>query len=420
MLKTAILASGRGSNLRALLEAQAQGRLPNVHFVCAVSNKPGAPALDHAREFGVPAEAVDHRQYSSREEHERAIVQRLRAHDTEFVVLAGYMRILTSYLLSEFRNRIMNIHPSLLPAFAGVRGQKQALDYGARYAGLTVHFVDETTDGGPVILQRAVPILQTDTEDSLSARILRQEHIALPLALDLASRGRLIADGRRVIIRKGESGYPELEKDLHAVEPLLVATGNQHKMQEIGQILSGIPLRLIGTNSFPETEEPVEDGSTFLDNARIKARYWSGQTGLWALADDSGLEVAALDGRPGVHSSRYAPTTIQRNARLLAELGDTPPEKRRARFICTAVLYGPGGEEYAETGTLEGQIAFESKGEHGFGYDPVFIPDGHEGRHLAELDEAAKNKISHRARALAKLADTIHSLFTDSITREET
>ena len=413
-LKTAVLVSGRGSNLRALLDARAAGRLPEVDFVAVVSNNPKAPALDIAREHGIEAIGISHRQFDDRAAHERAVVEKLKERGAEFVVLAGYMRVLTPEFLHAFPNRVINIHPSLLPAFPGVNGQGQAVEYGVRIAGLTVHFVDEHTDHGPIILQRSVPVLQTDNDARLSARILEEEHRALPLALDLFSRGRLLIDGRKVVILKGETSFPELEESLHAVDPLLIATGNDHKLGEIAAIIHDVPVRLIGTRSFPEGEEPEENGTTYEENARIKATEWQRRTGLWTLADDSGLEVDALDGRPGIHSSRYAPTSKERIKRLLKELEGVPEEKRSARFVCTMVLLGPNGEEYVETGICPGHIGKEPRGEGGFGYDPVFVPEGFHGQHLAELNAKTKNGISHRARALEQIKGILNQIFGES------
>jgi XTP/dITP diphosphohydrolase len=174
-------------------------------------------------------------------------------------------------------------------------------------------------------------------------------------------------------------------------------------MEEVAAILANAPVVLAPAPRLAGVADPEETAPDYLGNARIKAAFWAERTGRWALADDSGLEVDALDGRPGVHSSRYAPTTPERNARLLAELDGVPAERRRARFVCTVVLRSPDGEEYHATGQCEGAIGTAPRGEGGFGYDPLFIPDGFDGRHLAELPAEVKNRISHRARALQAL-----------------
>lgn len=412
-LPIAVFVSGRGSNLQSLLKMKREGLLPHAEIRAVVSNNPGAPALELARAEGVAAIAVDHRSFrGDREGHEREILAQLAPHGIAFVILAGYMRLLTPVLLEAFKGRMINIHPSLLPAFPGIGAQGQALDYGVRVAGCTVHFVNEEMDGGPVIVQRPVPVLPGDTEEALAARILKQEHLALPLAVDLATRGRLRLRGRRVILLAGDGSFPELEKGLPAHQPILAATGNAHKVEEMGAILADTPVWLLGGREFAPATEPEEDAPDYLGNARIKAKAWLEHAGTWCLADDSGLEVDALDGRPGVHSSRYAPTSPERNRKLLGELEGVAEEKRTARFVCTVVLAGPAGQVLHATGTCEGRIAFEARGGQGFGYDPVFIPDGFEGRHLAELSAEEKNAISHRGRALEALKPRLRKLFS--------
>lgn len=176
IIRVGVLASGRGSNFEALLRKEREGYFERVRFTCLVSNVPSARALDVAREAGIPAEAIVPRSYASKDDYERAIIEVLERHGCSFLVLAGYMRIVGPVLLSRFPERIVNIHPALLPSFPGLHSQQQALDYGVRISGCTVHFVDAGTDTGPIIGQRAVPVLPEDTEDALSARILEQEH----------------------------------------------------------------------------------------------------------------------------------------------------------------------------------------------------------------------------------------------------
>lgn len=184
---------------------------------------------------------------------------------------------------------------------------------------------------------------------------------------------------------------------------VLLATSNPHKIEELRALLASSGWRLRRTDEFPARTEPEESGTTYEDNALLKARFWSRATGLPALADDSGLEVDALDGRPGVHSARYAPTSPERIARLLEELGQTPPERRAARFVCAVALARPDNSVVLCRGVCPGRIAFSPAGEHGFGYDPIFLVDGCDGRAMAQLTAAEKNTLSHRARAITAL-----------------
>ncbi|MCC5876791.1 MAG: phosphoribosylglycinamide formyltransferase [Candidatus Sumerlaeia bacterium] len=411
-LKVAVFVSGRGSNLAALLDARDQGKLPYANLCVVVSNQPDAPALEIARRHGIETIAVDHRPFGrDRAAHEAAILDMLAPHGIDLVVLAGYMRILTPTLLRAFAGRMINIHPSLLPAFPGVDAQGQAHRYGVKVSGCTVHFVNEETDGGPVILQRAVPIPSGANRDLVAGKILAEEHKALPLTVDLFTRGRIRAANRHVAILHGDGSFPELEESLPLHQPVIAATGNEHKVWEMGAILADTPVWLLQGSEVCDLTEPEENAPDYLGNARIKAHAWYRGTRTWCLADDSGLEVDALDGRPGVHSSRYASTNEKRLERLLTELDGVPMEKRTARFACTVVLAGPDGAEYHSTGTCEGRIATEVRGEGGFGYDPLFIPDGFGGRHLAELSAEEKNAISHRGRALQGLKGVLRELF---------
>jgi phosphoribosylglycinamide formyltransferase-1 len=183
VLDLGVLVSGSGTNLQAILDAVAEGRLDaRVHVV--VSNKPGVPALDRAQRAGVPAVVVPHRDFSSREEFDRKLVEVLRAAGVKLVVLAGFMRVLTPVFLQAFAGRVINIHPSLLPAFPGVGAQGQALAHGVKVTGCTVHYVDAGVDTGPIIAQRAVPVLDGDTVESLTARLLEQEHALMVEALN--------------------------------------------------------------------------------------------------------------------------------------------------------------------------------------------------------------------------------------------
>ncbi|MFA6955443.1 MAG: phosphoribosylglycinamide formyltransferase [Thermoanaerobaculia bacterium] len=197
MKRLAVLLSGRGSNFLAIHEACGAKEIP-AEVVCVVSNKPDARGIEKARESGVPAFAFDHKKYANRAAHEADVISTLEQHQPDFVILAGYMRLLSPEFVARFRHRITNIHPSLLPSFPGVDAQKQAVDYGVKVAGCTVHLVDESLDGGPILVQRAVPVLDGDTPDELAARILGQEHGAYVEALRKLCGGYRV-EGRRVI-----------------------------------------------------------------------------------------------------------------------------------------------------------------------------------------------------------------------------
>ncbi len=208
MIRVGVLASGGGTNLQAILDACAARRIA-AEVAVVVSNVPGAGALDRARRAGVPAELVASRGAPDREGYDLRLVDALRAHRVELVCLAGYMRLVTPAFLRAFGPtpetrgcpRVMNVHPGLLPSFAGLHAQRQCLEYGARFAGCTVHFVDEGTDTGPVIVQAIVPVLPGDTEETLGARILAQEHVIYPQAIHWFAEGRLAVEGRRVAVR---------------------------------------------------------------------------------------------------------------------------------------------------------------------------------------------------------------------------
>lgn len=194
-----ILISGRGSNMLSLIEGMREGRIAAEPAV-VISNRPDAEGLKTADSFGIPTAVVDHKQVKPRAEHERQVVALLEQHKVDLVCLAGYMRLLTPFLVSRFQGRMFNIHPSLLPAFPGLDAQKQALDYGAKVAGCTVHVVNEGCDQGPIVLQATVPVREGDTEQSLSRRILREEHRIYPEAVSLYFDRRLQIDDRRVKI----------------------------------------------------------------------------------------------------------------------------------------------------------------------------------------------------------------------------
>ena len=187
-LKLGVLVSGRGSNLQAILDAIESGSL-DAKVELVISNKAGAPALERARAAGAEACVISHKDFDSREGFDAALAERLQAQGVEWVVLAGFMRVLTSVFIQRMQGRIINIHPALLPSFPGVNAQRQALEYGVKVTGCTVHLIDEGVDTGPILAQRVVEIREDDDEDSLSARILVQEHDLMVTAL------RGIADG---------------------------------------------------------------------------------------------------------------------------------------------------------------------------------------------------------------------------------
>ena len=177
--RVGILISGRGSNMVALADAGREGRIPNAEIAIVISDQPNAAALDKAKERGIETLVIE-RRGRQREAHDREIVAALKARHVDLVFLAGYMRVLSREFIKAYRGCILNIHPSLLPAFPGLDAQRQALEHGVKVTGCTVHFVDETVDGGPVIAQRAVPVCDDDTVESLSARILTEEHKLYP------------------------------------------------------------------------------------------------------------------------------------------------------------------------------------------------------------------------------------------------
>jgi phosphoribosylglycinamide formyltransferase-1 len=185
--RIAILISGRGSNMVALAEAVREGRVPNAEISVVISDQPNAQGLTHARELGIDTLVIE-RHGRQRAEHDREVVAALRARNIDLICLAGYMRVLSAEFIEAYRGRILNIHPSLLPAFPGLDAQRQALANGVETSGCTVHLVDETLDGGPIIAQRVVPVHPDDTVESLSARILEEEHQLYPEAVALVLR----------------------------------------------------------------------------------------------------------------------------------------------------------------------------------------------------------------------------------------
>jgi phosphoribosylglycinamide formyltransferase-1 len=206
----AVLVSGSGSNLQAIIDASERGEI-HCRVGIVVSNKADAYGLVRARKHDIPTEVVDHRAFGSREAFDARLVEVIRSSGAELVCLAGFMRVVTPVFLRAFPHRILNIHPALLPSFPGTHGPRQALQYGVRFSGCTVHFLDEGVDTGPVIVQAVVPVYEDDTEDTLAARILKEEHRIYPMAIRLFFEGRLSLSGRRVL-STGTGKIPEFSR----------------------------------------------------------------------------------------------------------------------------------------------------------------------------------------------------------------
>ena len=204
MLRLGVLVSGRGSNLQAIMNEIEAGTV-KAEIVVVISNKQGVPALERAERHGLTTVFLDPKSVADtpnpRQAYDQKLLETLQHHQVQLVVLAGYMKIVTSVLIDSYESRIMNIHPALLPSFPGLDAQRQALDHGVKVSGCTVHFVTEGMDTGPIILQRAVPVEEGDTADTLSERILKEEHGLLPRAIQLFAEGRLTVEGRAVHIR---------------------------------------------------------------------------------------------------------------------------------------------------------------------------------------------------------------------------
>lgn len=198
MKRIGILLSGRGSNFEALADSVAAGRIPDAEIVLVVSNREGAAGVEKARARGIETQVIPSKGLQ-REEHDRLVVAALQEKGVDLVCLAGYMRLLSPLFIRAFPNRILNIHPSLLPAFPGLEAQKQALEHGVKFSGCTVHFVDENLDAGPIIAQAVVPVEDNDTVESLSARILAEEHRIYTEAVRLVLSGKFRIEGRRVL-----------------------------------------------------------------------------------------------------------------------------------------------------------------------------------------------------------------------------
>lgn len=192
----AVFVSGSGSNLQAIIDSG----IESANIAVVVCNKPGAYAIERAGKHNIPVEIIDHKDYDSREDFEKEIISRIKDYNIDLIVLAGFMRILSPYFVRHYKHRIINLHPALLPAFPGMHSARQALEYGVKFAGCTVHFVDEGVDTGPIIKQAVVPVEDDDTEQSLLDKIHRKEHEIYPEAVRLFCEEKLRIEGRRVIV----------------------------------------------------------------------------------------------------------------------------------------------------------------------------------------------------------------------------
>ncbi|MEA2087390.1 MAG: phosphoribosylglycinamide formyltransferase [Candidatus Caldatribacteriota bacterium] len=200
MINIGVLASGRGTNLQAIIEAIKEGKIEG-RISIVISDNPDAYALKRAKQHNIDTQYINFKEFKDREDYDKEIIKILEEKKIDLVVLAGYMRILSPYFIKMYKNKIMNIHPALLPSFPGLHAQRQAIEYGVKISGCTVHFVEEGVDSGPIILQKAVEVKDDDTEESLAERILKEEHKIYPQAIQLFSQGRLVIKGRKVFIK---------------------------------------------------------------------------------------------------------------------------------------------------------------------------------------------------------------------------
>lgn len=212
-LKVGVLVSGSGTNLQSIIDAVEAGRI-NASLAVVVSSRPGAYALERARRHGIETVVITKEEFPDREAYDAELERVLRERGVGLVVLAGFMRLLSSSFIRAFPMRIMNIHPSLLPAFPGLDVQKKAVEHGVRFSGCTVHFADEGLDSGPIIIQAVVPVMQGDTAETLSRRILAEEHRIYPEAVRLFAEGRLSVEGRRVVIKDAKEKDASLENPI--------------------------------------------------------------------------------------------------------------------------------------------------------------------------------------------------------------
>ena len=204
MINIGVLASGRGTNLQAIIEAIEGGKIEG-RISIVISDNSDAYALKRAKQYNIDTRYINFKSYKNREDYDKEIIKALEEKKIDLVVLAGYMRILSPFFINAYKNKIMNIHPALLPSFPGLHAQRQAVEYGAKVSGCTVHFVDEGVDSGPIVLQKSVEVKDDDTEELLAERILKEEHQIYPKAIQLFSEGRLIIKGRRIFIKEVDS-----------------------------------------------------------------------------------------------------------------------------------------------------------------------------------------------------------------------
>ena len=204
MINIGVLASGRGTNLQAIIEAIEGGKIEG-RISIVISDNSDAYALKRAKQYNIDTRYINFKSYKNREDYDKEIIKALEEKKIDLVVLAGYMRILSPFFINAYKNKIMNIHPALLPSFPGLHAQRQAVEYGAKVSGCTVHFVDEGVDSGPIVLQKSVEVKDDDTEELLEERILKEEHQIYPKAIQLFSEGRLIIKGRRIFIKEVDS-----------------------------------------------------------------------------------------------------------------------------------------------------------------------------------------------------------------------
>jgi phosphoribosylglycinamide formyltransferase-1 len=221
-IRLGVLISGRGSNLQSVIDASKKGMI-DAEIAIVISDKKDAYGLVRAKENDIPTLFLSPKDYKNREDFDKKVVEELNKHKVDLVLLAGFMRIVTPALIEPFGSRIMNIHPALLPSFPGLDAQKQALDYGVKFSGCTVHFVEEGMDEGPIIIQAVVPVMNNDTVDSLSERILKYEHKIYPIAVQLFADGRLKVEGRMVRVNKEgmSSVIYELDDNNVMINPIL-------------------------------------------------------------------------------------------------------------------------------------------------------------------------------------------------------
>ncbi len=219
MIKLAILISGSGTNLQSIIDNINSGYIKNGEIAVVISNNPDAYGLIRAKKHNIPVAVINHKDFSSRESFEEKLINEIEKFNADYVILAGFMRVLTKKFILHFHQKILNIHPALLPSFPGTNGQKQAFDYGVKFSGCTVHFVDEGTDTGPIIVQAVVPVLQNDTVESLKKRILSQEHKIFPYAIKLLLEDKLKITGRKVEIINEPT---ENLKDLFLINPFTI------------------------------------------------------------------------------------------------------------------------------------------------------------------------------------------------------